>query len=43
MIEVDLAFDGDKVKGSVFTPVAGTFEWKGNTILLKAGKTSVSL
>lgn len=43
MIEVDLAFDGDKVKGSVFTPVAGTFEWKGKTILLKAGKTSVSL
>lgn len=43
MIEVDLSFDGGKVKGRLSSPVPGTFEWRGETIPLKAGETAVSL
>jgi hypothetical protein len=43
MIEVDLTFDGEKVKGKVFTPVPGSFEWKGVKIPLKKGSTNIAL
>ena len=43
MIEVDLAFDGGKVKGVVSTPVPGTFEWNGAKIPLKVGLSNISL
>jgi len=40
-ISVDLTFDGDKAKGSVRTPVPGTFEFGGRTVELKAGDNAI--
>ena len=40
-IKVDLAFDGDDVKGYVDTPVSGVFVYGGREIELKAGHTEL--
>jgi hypothetical protein len=36
-IKVDLKFDGDKVAGTVTTPVEGEFVFAGKTVLLIRG------
>ncbi len=41
MIEVDLAFTNGEAKGRVSTPVAGTFEFGGKVIPLKAGENAL--
>jgi len=43
LIAVDLAFEGGRAKGTVTTPVAGTFEWAGRTQPLKVGANAVEL
>ena len=40
-IKVDLAFDGDDVKGYVDTPVSGVFVYGGREVELKAGHTEL--
>ncbi len=41
MIEVDLAFDNGSVRGTVTTPVAGTFEFGGKTRQLSPGRNAI--
>ena len=40
-IEVDLSFEGGKAKGTVKTPVPGTFEFGGASVELKAGVNEI--
>lgn len=42
-VEVVLKFDGSRVSGTVKTPIAGEFVWKGNTIALREGENRVNL
>jgi hypothetical protein len=45
MVELNLKFFGEKVAGAVVLPqgTTGTFEWCGMSVLLKEGKTEVTL
>ena len=45
MVELNLRFFGEKVAGAVVLPqgMTGTFEWCGMSVLLKEGKTDVTL
>ncbi len=40
-IKVDFTFDGNKVTGTVETPVPGVFTYGGRTVELKAGKNNL--
>lgn len=40
-VEVSLKFDGNRVSGTVTTPVAGEFAWKGGVIALREGENKI--